>query len=66
MKERRRVRQERPLEERLALEALRLRETAKTLKPGAKRQSLLRKARETEITASITAWILSPGLKPPH
>lgn len=66
MKERRRVRQERPLEERLALEALRLRETAKTLKPGAKRQSLLRKAREAEITANITAWILSPGLKPPH
>ena len=66
MTERRRVQHERPLDERLALEARRLREVAKALKPGAKRQALLRKAREAEITANISAWISSPGLEPPE
>lgn len=65
MSERRRVHHERPLDERLTLEALRLKETAKTLRPGAKRQAILRKAREAEMAAKITAWISSPGLKPP-
>jgi len=41
-------------------------ETAKRLQPGSRRQALLRKAREAEIAASITAWISSPGLKPPE
>jgi hypothetical protein len=54
------------LDERLALEAIKLKETAKRLKPGSRRQALLRKAREAEIAASITAWISSPGLKPPE
>ena len=63
---RRRVGHEQPLAERLALEAIKLKETAKRLKPGSQRQTLLRKAREAEIAASITAWISSPGLKPPE
>jgi hypothetical protein len=66
MSARRHVKHEQALGERLALEAIRLKETAKRLKPGAKRQALLRKAREAEIAASITAWISSPGLGPPE
>ena len=66
MSGRRRVGHEQPLDERLALEAIKLKETAKRLQPGSRRQALLRKAREAEIAASITAWISSPGLKPPE
>ena len=66
MSGRRRVGHEQPLDERLALEAIKLKETAKRLKPGSRRQALLRKARQAEIAASITAWISSPGLKPPE
>nr|WP_249133863.1 hypothetical protein [Bradyrhizobium sp. AUGA SZCCT0177] len=66
MSERRHIEHDHPLDERLALEAIKLRETAKSLKPGSKRQTLLRKAREAETAASITAWISSPGLKPPE
>ena len=66
MSERRHVEHETPLDERLALEAIRLKETAKRLKPGSRRQALLRKAREAEIAASITAWISSPGLRSPE
>ena len=55
-----------PLEERLALEAARLRAAAKKLKPGKRRQELLRKAREAEVAAGISSWITSPGLLPPE
>ena len=63
---RRHVEHEQSLDERLAMEAIRLREAAKSLKPGARRQALLRKAREAETAASLTAWISSPGLRPPE
>jgi hypothetical protein len=66
MSERQRIEHDHPLDERLALEAVRLKQTAKRLKPGSKRQAMLRKAREAEIAASITAWISSPGLKAPE
>ena len=66
MSERQHLGHEHPLDERLALEAIRLKETAKSLKPGARRQTLLRKAREAEIAASIAAWISSPGQRPPE
>jgi hypothetical protein len=62
----RHVAHQHPLNERLALKALRLKETAKTLKQGARRQALMRKAREAEIAASITAWISSRGVDPPE
>jgi hypothetical protein len=55
-----------PLDERLAQEAVRLREAAKVMKPGATRQQMLRKAREAEIAAHITSWISSPGLQRPE
>lgn len=51
--------------DRLAKEAERLREEAKTKPPGQERDDLLRKARQAEIAAHIDQWVSSPGLKPP-
>lgn len=55
-----------PLDERLTEEARRLKEAAKSLKPGMRRQEIMRKARQAEMAASITLWISSPGLQPPE
>lgn len=62
---RRRFKQVQSLEIRLAREAERLREQAKRLPPGSKRETLLRKARQDEITAHLAEWLTSPGLRPP-
>jgi hypothetical protein len=53
------------LDNRLALEALRLKETAKTLRHGPKKLSMLRKARQLEIAIHINEWLSSPGLQAP-
>ena len=53
------------LEIRLAGEAERLRKEAKSLRPGADREGLLRKARQAETGAHISEWLSSPGLRPP-
>jgi hypothetical protein len=63
--ERRRFKQIRSLEIRLAEEAKRLREQAKLLPPGALRESLLRKARQAETGSDISEWLSSPGLQTP-
>nr|WP_139861831.1 hypothetical protein [Bradyrhizobium ivorense] len=47
-------RQTQSLEARLEHEAKSLREEAKVLPPGARREALLRKARQHEITANMT------------
>jgi hypothetical protein len=52
-------------EERLAEEALRLKEQAKKAAFGRERDLLLRKARQAEIGAHIKEWITSPGLMSP-
>ena len=63
--ERRRVKQIQSLEDRLAEEAKRLREKAKSLPPGAARETLLRKARQAETGSHISEWLRSPELQPP-
>lgn len=63
--QRRRFKQTTSLEQRLAEEAKRLRERAKTLPPGPDRERLLRRAREDEMVVQMTDWITSPGLQPP-
>jgi hypothetical protein len=63
---RRRFKQTVSLEERLASEAKRLREKAKTLPPGAARNELMRKARLAETGSHISEWLRSPGLTPPN
>ncbi|MFT4116593.1 MAG: hypothetical protein QM712_07660 [Bradyrhizobium sp.] len=62
---RHRFKQARPLEERLAEEAQRLREAAKDIAPGIDREHLLRRARQCETGSHISEWLRSPGLKPP-
>ncbi|WP_082813659.1 hypothetical protein [Bradyrhizobium sp. DOA1] len=53
------------LEERLAAEAIRLREQAKGTPPGIAREELLRKARQAETGSHMSEWLRSPGLLPP-
>ena len=65
MSERRRFKQTSTLEVRLAEEAIRLREEAKLLPPGAAREELLRKARQAETGSHMTEWLRSPGLQAP-
>lgn len=63
--QRRRFKQSRSLEERLAAEAKRLREEARSLPPGAAREAALRKARQAETASHMNAWLASPEAKPP-
>ena len=62
---RRRVKQTESLEIRLSAEAARLREEAKKLPQGIKREELLRKARQAETASHMSEWLKSPGLQPP-
>lgn len=63
---RRRIHQTQSLEERLAIEAIRLREEAKGTPPGIAREQLLRKARQAETGSHMTEWLRSPGLQAPE
>ena len=65
MLKRRRFKQPKTLADRLADEARRLREEAKSLPPGVERDRLLRKARQDEVALHVTEWLKSPGLQPP-
>lgn len=65
MIKRRRVKQNDPLEQRLADQARRLRKEAQGTPPGIERDRLIRKARQAETAAQMSAWIRSPGLQPP-
>jgi hypothetical protein len=60
-----RRRDERSLKERLALEAIQLREKARRLPIGAEREELLKKARRLDVASELDEWLSSPGLKPP-
>jgi hypothetical protein len=64
--ERRRFIQTQSLEERLAEEAKRLRAEAKLHPPGARRDEMIRKARQAETGSHISEWLQSPGLRPPE
>jgi hypothetical protein len=66
MQNRRRVKQIASLQQRLSVEAKRLREEAKLLPHGMVREQLLRKARQAETGSHITEWLESPGLRPPQ
>jgi hypothetical protein len=65
MQRRRRFKQTKSLEERLAEEAKRLREEAKLLPPCAEREKLIRRARQAETGSHVSEWLRSPGLQPP-
>jgi hypothetical protein len=63
--QRRRFKQTQSLEVRLAEEAKRLRSEAKLLPPGAKRDEMIRKARQAETASHMNEWLTSSGLRPP-
>jgi len=63
---RRRFKQTDPLEQRLAEEAIRLREQAELLPPGAVREQALRRARQCETGAHMSEWLRSAELRPPE
>jgi hypothetical protein len=62
----RRFNQIQSLEKRLAEEAKRLRAEAKLLPPGARRDEMIRKARQAETGSHVSEWLRSPGLGPPE
>lgn len=66
IKRRRRFKQELTLEQRLANEAVSLREQAEMLPPGALRQEVLRKARQCETGSHMSEWLRAPGPRPPE
>jgi len=66
MIKRRRFKQTDPLEQRLADEAIRLREAAEALPPGPARDNALRKARQMDTAAHMSGWLHSPELRPPE
>ncbi|MBB4427853.1 hypothetical protein GGD66_006436 [Bradyrhizobium sp. CIR48] len=60
MSTRRRFKQTRSLEERLAEEAKRLREQAELLPHGPLRDQIVRKARQCETGSHMNQWLQSP------
>jgi hypothetical protein len=66
MQQRRRFKQTLCLEERLAVEARRLREEAESLPHGPVRDAALRRARQAETGSHMSEWLRSPGLQPPE
>jgi hypothetical protein len=52
--------------QRLAQEARRVKERAKTLPQGKERELLSLKARQLETVSHISEWLSSPGLQPPR
>ena len=64
--ERRRFKQTKTFQERLAEEAVRFKEEADKLPLGSMaRELLMRRARQAETASHIDDWIRSPGLQPP-
>jgi hypothetical protein len=53
------------VQERVSAWAAQLRAQAAQLPPGPKRDGLLMKAREADMSARINGWINSRGLQPP-
>lgn len=64
--ERRRFKQTQSLEVRLAEQAKRLRQEAKRLPPGTKRDEMIRKARQAETASHMNEWLTSPAPRPPE
>jgi hypothetical protein len=61
-----RFKQAKSLKQRLVDRVRSLREEARLLPPGARREDLLRQAREAGTAAHMDEWPRSPGLEPPE
>ncbi|WP_271575733.1 hypothetical protein [Bradyrhizobium sp. CCBAU 11361] len=65
MRERRRVKQTRSLEERMAEQVAKLKAQASQLPAGAEREALLKRARIAETGAHLTDWLTSSEMRSP-
>ena len=63
--ERRHFKQTVSLDQRLSVEAQRLRKEAWGTPPGIERNNLIRRARQAETASQMTEWLTSPGLASP-
>ena len=63
--ERRRIKHDTSLDQRLGEQAKRLRDEARGIPPGVQRDILIRQARQAETAAHMQEWLKSPGLQPP-
>ena len=55
-----------PLQDRLLLEAMRLKDEANELPPGPLRDARIRKARPAATACHVDEWLSSPGLQAPQ
>ena len=55
-----------PLQDRLMLEAMRLKGEANELPPGSLRDARIRKTRQAATACRVNEWLSSPGLKAPR
>jgi hypothetical protein len=55
-----------PLQDRLALHALRLKEEAQSLRSGPEREAVIRRARQLETASHVNEWLSSPSLQAPR
>lgn len=55
-----------PLQDRLMLEAVRLKDEANELPPGPLRDARIRKARQAATASHMNEWLSSPGLQAPR
>ena len=65
MLKRRRFRQTKSLQDRLAAWAEEVRQQAAKLPPGPERDALLKKLRQADTASHLDDWANSPGLQPP-
>jgi hypothetical protein len=65
MFKRRRFKQAKSLEERLAEEAKRIHDEAEAMPPGLSRERLVRMARQAATASRLSEWLRSPGLNHP-
>ena len=64
--QRRSLKENAPLHQRLTEQAERLRKEAQGTPPGVMRDQLTRQARQAETASHMQEWLSSPGLQPPR
>jgi len=61
-----RIQPKAPLQDRLMLEAMGLKDEASELPPGSLRDARIRKARQAVTASHVNEWLSSPGLQAPR
>jgi hypothetical protein len=66
LQKRRRIKHTMTFVERLAESVAQLKEQARKTRPGPEKEALMKRARQTDVAAHISEWLMSPGLRPPR